>query len=108
MKYKAIPILIFLLFGPTFLPAADAQPQIGEKTPGFITSSLDNKRIALKNYWEQQRKRVLVLSFFATWFPPCREDLKYLQKIQDQYGSKGLKRGGWNVKVTIPISQIIN
>jgi peroxiredoxin len=91
MRYKAIPILIFLLFGPTFLSSAHAQPQIGEKTPGFITSTLDGNRIALKDYWEQKGKRVLVLSFFATWCQPCKEDLRYLQKIQDQNGSKGLQ-----------------
>lgn len=90
MRYKAIPILIFLLFSPTLLTSAYAQPQIGEKAPGFITSTLEGKRIALKDYWEQQGKKVLVLSFFATWCQPCKEDLRYLQKVQDQHGDKGL------------------
>jgi peroxiredoxin len=31
------------------------------------------------------------LSFFATWCQPCKEDLKYLQKVQDQYGNIGLQ-----------------
>lgn len=91
MKYKAIPILIFLFFSPIPLLSAYAQSQIGEKTPGFITSTLDGKRIALKDYWEQQGKRVLILSFFATWCQPCKEDLKYLYKIQVQHGNKGLQ-----------------
>jgi peroxiredoxin len=91
MRYKSIPILISLLIFTAFLSPAYAQPQIGEKTPGFITSTLDGKRIALKDYWEQQGKRVLILSFFATWCQPCKEDLRYLQKVQDQYGDKGLQ-----------------
>ena len=91
MRYKAIPILIFLLFSHTLLASACAQPQRGEKTPGFITSTLDGKRIALKDYWEQQSKTVFVLSFFATWCHPCKEDLRYLQKVQDQYGNRGLQ-----------------
>jgi len=33
----------------------------------------------------------LVLSFFATWCQPCKEDLRYLQKVQDQYGNIGLQ-----------------
>jgi len=90
MKYKAIPILIFLFLS-TLLASAYAQPQIGEKTPGFITSTLDGKRIALKEYWEQRGKKALVLSFFATWCQPCKEDLRYLQKVQDQYGNIGLQ-----------------
>ena len=91
MRSKAIPILIFLLFSPALLYPAYAQPQIDEKTPGFITSTLDGKRVALKDYWEQQGKKVLVLSFFATWCQPCKEDQKYLQKVQDQYGGLGLQ-----------------
>jgi peroxiredoxin len=91
MRYKAIPILISLLFSLTLLSSVHAQPQIGEKAPGFITSALDGKRIALKDYWEQQGKKVLVLSFFATWCQPCKEDLKYLQKVQNQHGDKGLQ-----------------
>jgi peroxiredoxin len=87
MRYKAISILIFLLL-PTLLTSAYAQPQIGEKTPGFITSTLEGKQITLKDYWEQQEKKVLVLSFFATWCQPCKEDLRYLQKVQDQHGNK--------------------
>jgi peroxiredoxin len=90
MKYKAIPILIFL-FLPILLTSAYAQPQIGEKTPGFITSTLEGKRITLKDYWEQQGKKVLVLSFFATWCQPCKEDLRYLQKVQDKNADKGIQ-----------------
>jgi peroxiredoxin len=91
MKYKAIPILIFPLFCLTLLSPVYAQPQVGEKVPGFITSTLDGKRIALKDYWEQQGKKVLVLSFFATWCQPCKEDLRYLQTVQDQHGDKGIQ-----------------
>jgi peroxiredoxin len=91
MKYRATAILIFLLAGLTLLPLSYAQTQIEEKAPGFITSTLDGKRIALKDYWEQHEKKVLILSFFATWCHPCKEDLKYLQKIQDQYRSRGLE-----------------
>ena len=91
MKYKAIPIPIVLLFSLTLLSSAYAQPQIGEKAPGFITSTLEGKRIVLKDYCEQPGKKVLVLSFFATWCQPCKEDLKYLQKIQDQNANKGLQ-----------------
>jgi len=91
MRYKTIPVLSFLFFIPTLLSFAYAQPQIGEKPPGFITSTLEGKRIALKDYWEQQGKKVLVLSFFATWCQPCKEDLKYLQKVQDKNADKGLQ-----------------
>jgi peroxiredoxin len=87
--------LLFLM--PLFLAlfmGADAfgqAAQVGEKAPAFITSTLDGKRIVLKDYWEQREKKVLVLSFFATWCQPCKEDLKYLQGVQDQHRNKGLQ-----------------
>jgi peroxiredoxin len=90
MRYKVIPILI-CVFLSILLSSVYAQLQIGEKAPGFITSALDGKRIALKDYWEQQGKKVLVLSFFATWCQPCKEDLKYLKKVQDKNADKGLQ-----------------
>ena len=90
MRLNSIPVLI-LLFLPAFITTGYAQPQIGKKAPGFITSTLGGKRVALKDYWEQQGNRVLVLSFFATWCQPCKEDLKYLQKVQDQRGSSGFQ-----------------
>ncbi len=80
--------LLFLLF---FLPSASALAQVGEKAPGFITSTLEGKRVTLKEYWEQQGKKAIVLSFFATWCHPCKEDLKYLQGLQGQLGGQGFQ-----------------
>jgi peroxiredoxin len=71
------------------LPSAFGQIQVGQKAPGFITNTLEGKRVALKEYWEQKKHKAIVLSFFATWCHPCREDLKYLQALQEQLGSRG-------------------
>lgn len=72
------------------LSSAQGQ-QAGEKAPGFITSTLDGKRVVLKDSWEKDGSKAVVLSFFATWCQPCKDDLKYLQKLQDRYGPKGLR-----------------
>jgi len=86
--YRTFLLLLFYLF---LLPSASALAQVGEKAPGFITSTLEGKRVALKEYWEQQGKKAIVLSFFATWCQPCKEDLKYLQGLQGQLGSQGFQ-----------------
>jgi cytochrome c biogenesis protein CcmG/thiol:disulfide interchange protein DsbE len=83
-----------------------AQTQIGEKAPGFITSTLDGKRITLRGYWEKQGKRVIVLSFFATWCQPCKEDLKYLQTVQDRHGSQGLQILGVHTRDSAKESEV--
>ncbi len=90
-RNKAAQALLVLLLWLFILPSASAQIQVGEKAPGFITSTLEGKRVALKEYWEQQGKKAVVLSFFATWCHPCKEDLKYLQALQDRWGNQGLQ-----------------
>jgi peroxiredoxin len=91
LRNKAYRTFLLLLFWLLFLPSASALAQVGEKAPGFITSTLEGKRVTLKESWEQQGKKAIVLSFFATWCQPCKEDLKYLQGLQGQLGSQGFQ-----------------
>ncbi len=32
----------------------------------------------------------MILTFFATWCEPCGDDLKFLQRLHDQYKDQGL------------------
>jgi peroxiredoxin len=91
MRYPAIRVILSGLITVLFFSLSYAQTQPGEKVPSFITSTLDGQRIALKEYWEQKGNKAIVLSFFATWCQPCKEDLKYLQKIYNQHGHLGLQ-----------------
>ncbi len=50
----------------------------------FKLASLDGRTVDLTQY----RGRVVVLSFGATWCPPCREELPTLQKVADQYAGR--------------------
>lgn len=40
---------------------------------------------------EQWRGRVLVVNFWATWCPPCREEIPMFVQLQERYGSRGLQ-----------------
>jgi thiol-disulfide isomerase/thioredoxin len=53
----------------------------------------DNSHRRLANYTGQ----VVVLDFYATWCPPCREEVPHLNKLQKQYGARGLHVVGLNV-----------
>jgi thiol-disulfide isomerase/thioredoxin len=54
---------------------------------------LDNRRMRLADYVGQ----VVVLDFYATWCPPCREETPHLVALQKRYGSQGLHVIGLNV-----------
>jgi peroxiredoxin len=47
----------------------------GEVAPGFSVTTLDGEIFDL----EAQRGKIVVVNFFATWCPPCREELPHLQ-----------------------------
>ncbi len=40
--------------------------------------------------FEQWRGKVLVVNFWATWCPPCREEIPQFIKVQEKYRSRGL------------------
>jgi len=68
---------------PLFLVTASAAygghiPGVGEAAPSFVGYGLDSRKVSLEAY----RGKVVVVSFWATWCPPCRQELPILANIQ--------------------------
>jgi peroxiredoxin len=78
-----------ILFG-VYLPAARPNPankpgtltRLGQAAPDFSLKTLEGDRFTLSD----QRGRVVLLNFFATWCGPCQEELPQLQKIWSEHG----------------------
>ncbi len=54
--------------------------------------------------WKDQ---VLVINFWATWCPPCREEIPAFTKIQDELGSKGLQFIGIAIEEAEPVREFM-
>lgn len=39
----------------------------------------------------QWRGKIILLNFWATWCPPCREEIPLFIRLQERYGHKGLQ-----------------
>jgi len=58
-----------------------------DETPVKLSfKDLQGKKVHISDYHGQ----VIVLNFWATWCPPCRDELPLLVKAQDAYASKGV------------------
>ena len=66
----------------------------GDVAPDFTVEMLDGSRITLSDL----RGKVVLVSFWATWCPPCRQEMSHLQKdVIDRFAGEDL--------VVLPISR---
>jgi thiol-disulfide isomerase/thioredoxin len=74
-------------------PVAASHGAAAGAAPAGAWTQADGRRVRL----EDLRGQVVVLDFWATYCPPCREEIPHLVKLQKQYGPKGFKVIGLNV-----------
>jgi thiol-disulfide isomerase/thioredoxin len=53
----------------------------------FVLPDLEGKSHNIKEW----RGNLILLNFWATWCPPCREEMPLLTAMQERYGSQGLQ-----------------
>ena len=59
----------------------------GDQAPEFRLSALDGKEISLSSH----RGKVVMVHFWATWCPPCVEELPTLERLYSAYYGKDLE-----------------
>jgi peroxiredoxin len=74
--------------------AAHAAIAPGAPAPDFTLKSLDgspNLRLA------EQRGRVVLVNFWATWCGPCKQEMPHLNRLYEKYRSAGFVLLGVNI-----------
>ena len=59
--------------------------EIGKKAPDFSLADIDGKTVSLSAF----NGKVVILDFFASWCPPCRQEIPDFVKLEKTYGGKG-------------------
>lgn len=75
------------------MPPAETARSTGQRGGVGGWTLLDGRRASLADY----RGEVVVLDFYATYCPPCREEIPHLVELQRRYGPRGFKVVGLNV-----------
>jgi thiol-disulfide isomerase/thioredoxin len=68
-----------------FAKAAFEVPSRELASTDFTLSTLEGKKVSLSSY----KGKVVVLSFWATWCPPCKEEMPEMEALYKDIAAKG-------------------
>lgn len=66
------------------LKKAQAGPRDKGMAPDFTITGFDKRKVTLS----ELRGRVVIINFWASWCPPCREEAAYLEQTWRKYKDK--------------------
>ena len=68
------------------LKKAQAGPRESGMAPDFNLTDFDGRTVQLSDL----RGQVVIINFWASWCPPCREEASYLEETWRKYEDKGV------------------
>ena len=85
-------LVLVLVFGLQLSRQNAGRPTSGP-APDFALTLFDGSEFRLSDY----RGRVVLINFWASWCPPCRDEAPDLQALYDDYQAAGLTLLGVNM-----------
>ena len=87
----AMGVMVVLLIVSIYVPLHETvaplgNVQVGQRAPEFSIKADNGRTYTQADFGG----KVLILNFWATWCPPCREELPSLDALQRVLGPKGL------------------
>ncbi len=83
----ALLLVVAVFLGALLRPGDNAAPTVGQRVPSFDLVGDDGSRIRLSDY----RGKILVVNFWATWCPPCVEEMPSLDRFQQMFANRGVE-----------------
>lgn len=70
-----------------FRPETKGRLEIGSAAPDFKLPDINGLNVRLSDF----RGKVILLNFWATWCPPCREEIPSMQSLYEKLNNNGLE-----------------
>ena len=86
MTARLLGVLILVLAA-SGTAAAKSRVGVGDAPPDYLGSTYEGHKVLLSD----EPGKVTVISFWATWCPPCRQELPILEAMQRQAGKDRLR-----------------
>jgi len=80
----ALMLYLTLFTSPEHKPSGLSK---GKPAPDFTLKTLDGKKISLSDL----KGKVVLVNFWATWCPPCREEMPLFERVYRKYKDKGFE-----------------
>ena len=88
MTAQRIPLLVLSLLALAVLAACGGAPetgsQVGNLAPEFDLERIDGGRLVLS----ELRGKAVLIDFWDTWCPPCREAMPHLQELSVEHAGE--------------------
>ncbi len=85
-KAMIVALAVFLISACSCARAIET----GEIAPDFSLKDMDGNPVAFSQF----KGKVIILDFFATWCPPCRQEIPDFIELQKTYEGKGFTMVG--------------
>lgn len=83
-----VALLLYIsLFTQTQNPYEGTSLSKGSPAPDFTLKTLEGKEIRLSSL----KGKVVLINFWATWCPPCREEMPLFERVYKKYRDKGFE-----------------
>lgn len=81
----ALTIVGFIFYvNQSISTTTDIRPEVGFIAPNFTLNNEAGKPVTLS----QLRGKPIFLNFWASWCPPCKEEMPLIQEAYEKYGDK--------------------
>lgn len=81
---KILTVMVILCFGIVLPGCAQGEPTVAPEVSAGKWFNVDSFNLA------DNKDKIVVVEFWATWCPPCRKSIPHLKKLHEEYSDKGV------------------